>query len=903
MAGSARGHATHADWEEFMNADAIRERLGKWFREKAKLQSVQPRSARGSFDQPCYVMTEGTGPVRLTVDEHHEMDADAFVLDRVLGSVGVIHCLDAELQETSVKVSDWIEKAAYLRHLMGMHVDGLRTTGQARKEGEFVPSVELVLVVSSEAIEVLKELRRTLREFKAKSTLLHAIGINMVVMPESDEAAADSAIQRGFAWLLKETRVWFQQQAVAGSANGGSLADWLSLEVTNFRVGGTRRWKRFRGPDGTTAGRLPLLHVLHGPNGSGKSSLAEAFEFAVNGWSTRLRTTDLTPLIYRGAGQKDGAAEAVVKVVDGEGKAVVEKSTARGSQVGEVGDRDPEASGAALRFDEGVCDRLIGKDQKARMAYWLETYFPRHKKNWQAGATARRRRLRALESLGVLNESGGNSQSLEHWVKMEGFEFTRLVQGFLGLPTVWNLVVGEADEALRPGSSEAKDIKRAMVSNLIAGAELVQRAEPWLGTELEDLLMKLGWATFKGVPRSVVSRAEYERNYRNWLDQVARADLLESARRMSRTLLGWSPAKSDILLRFNAPVELRDIDEARREAVGKRDDLRAWLASHSRDGREKIRRALRSSDGGEFPDPGPLLRAVESGMFEGLLSVGAAVPLRRVFEQRQAADIEGFQVGFEPNWTKPLLERCAMLATMRDWMIVRQWKPGGDPRAWVSELTGHVDSLIAAVGDVNRIQEEDAATLQSMANTLRPALMELVELLTPASWAYQRLDVEMDLKQDDPAAANFGLKARGMELADVLNTAELNTVALAMHLLCAPLADNSHKVLFLDDPLQNMDELTVTTVARALAKYLRLLGQTGRGDLDFVLLLHAADDCERMIQEVPAAFYRIPWSSPTGTETGSAGADDGLDVAQDGSVGSVDGKLFDFVGFMGLGTK
>jgi hypothetical protein len=47
--------------------------------------------------------------------------------------------------------------------------------------------------------------------------------------------------------------------------------------------------------------------------------------------------------------------------------------------------------------------------------------------------------------------------------------------------------------------------------------------------------------------------------------------------------------------------------------------------------------------------------------------------------------------------------------------------------------------------------------------------------------------------------------------------------------------------------------------------------------------------------------HRIPWSSPTGTETGGEDDDDGLEIAQDGSVGSVDGKLFDFVGFMGLG--
>jgi hypothetical protein len=563
---------------------------------------------------------------------------------------------------------------------------------------------------------------------------------------------------------------------------------------------------------------------------------------------------------------------------------------------------NPTFGGSVLRFDEEVCDRLIRKDQKERMAYWLETYFPRHKKTWRAGAAARRARKRALDGLGFREDAEEHAQTLEHWLKGEGFEFGRVILGFLRLPPAWHRLASQADQALRSvPSSNPENHKRLMISTLVAGAGMVRRAEPFLGDDFEDFLRRLGQVTFVDAPKSVVSRLDYERNYRDWLDNVARADLLGIALKMRRTFLRWAPPKTDVLSHFDVPVEPGEIATAWKNAVEKRDELRKWLASHSRSDAEPRRGSRRSAEAGELTDSGLLVQAVEAGMFEGLLPAGAGGGLRRVFERRQAEDIQGFKVGFEPGWTKPLIEYRANLVTMRDWMLARGWKAGGDPQAWVSQLTGHVEALIAAIQELDQINRQDADRLHAMAPTLGPALMELVELLTPASWAYQRLDVEMDLKQDDVDAAGFGLRARGMELADVLNTAELNTVALAMHLLCAPLAENPHKVLFLDDPLQNMDELTVTTVARALAKLLRLLGQTGHGALDFVLLLHAADDCERIIQEVPAAFYRIPWSSPAGIENENGTEVERLEITRDASVGSVDGKLFDFVTFMGLG--
>jgi hypothetical protein len=48
---------------------------------------------------------------------------------------------------------------------------------------------------------------------------------------------------------------------------------------------------------------------------------------------------------------------------------------------------------------------------------------------------------------------------------------------------------------------------------------------------------------------------------------------------------------------------------------------------------------------------------------------------------------------------------------------------------------------------------------------------------------------------------------------------------------------------------------------------------------------------------------RIPWSSPAGIDEENGAEIGELTINQDPSVGSVDGKLFDFVGFMGLGKS
>ena len=144
------------------------------------------------------------------------------------------------------------------------------------------------------------------------------------------------------------------------------------------------------------------------------------------------------------------------------------------------------------------------------------------------------------------------------------------------------------------------------------------------------------------------------------------------------------------------------------------------------------------------------------------------------------------------------------------------------------------------------------------------ALNELTALFTPARWAYD------DVSFSDSKGEETELQQGGVSVSLTLNTAELNTLALVLFFLCAPSGQNPLRMLILDDPLQNMDELTVTTVARGIRRLMQLwkepVSDSENGmlaDWQVVILLHGEESLERMRREIPAHTYYLPWQSPS----------------------------------------
>ncbi|MFV8754870.1 AAA family ATPase [Nannocystaceae bacterium ST9] len=162
---------------------------------------------------------------------------------------------------------------------------------------------------------------------------------------------------------------------------------------------------------------------------------------------------------------------------------------------------------------------------------------------------------------------------------------------------------------------------------------------------------------------------------------------------------------------------------------------------------------------------------------------------------------------------------------------------------------------------VARLAANDAGAMG-----LVDALNELMALFTPARWAYE--DVQLRYQEDgDAPRLQFETGSPGAasaSRADLrLNTAQLNAFVLALFLLCAPRVSNPLGLLVLDDPLQNMDELTVTTLARGLAKLLRVM--PSRWTL--MMLFHGEGDLARFHDEVECGVYLLPWLSPTARDS------------------------------------
>lgn len=142
------------------------------------------------------------------------------------------------------------------------------------------------------------------------------------------------------------------------------------------------------------------------------------------------------------------------------------------------------------------------------------------------------------------------------------------------------------------------------------------------------------------------------------------------------------------------------------------------------------------------------------------------------------------------------------------------------------------------------------------------AINELMALLTPARWGYEDIELPSQLSEGRLGvgiALGNGSEAVRAELH--LNTAELNLFTISLFLLCTVRVTKPLGLIVFDDPLQNMDELTSTALARGLAKLICLLKSLGRTE-EFLLLFHGYDDVERFQREISASTYRLPWLSP-----------------------------------------
>lgn len=154
----------------------------------------------------------GITSIKIEVDNHHPIEVDGIVVDKRLGSIGLIHLLPepsrrkaGSLKEIDQQINHMIENAAYLRQLLS-----LRRSEQNDPMRSVLPSIEIVFLdpVGDQAQTVLaNHLRQSLQE----SALLHNLSVGVALVDATVNSARDKQAQlrRAFCWLLADTERWF----------------------------------------------------------------------------------------------------------------------------------------------------------------------------------------------------------------------------------------------------------------------------------------------------------------------------------------------------------------------------------------------------------------------------------------------------------------------------------------------------------------------------------------------------------------------------------------------------------------------------------------------------------------------------------------------------------------------
>jgi hypothetical protein len=213
-----------------------------------------------------------------------------------------------------------------------------------------------------------------------------------------------------------------------------------------------------------------------------------------------------------------------------------------------------------------------------------------------------------------------------------------------------------------------------------------------------------------------------------------------------------------------------------------------------------------------------------------------------------------------------IIEACKTMETEK---AAPEWPgesvPSEYQAAWVAQRDALEAGREISERFINRLRPR--TTKAEFDGSLIAAINELMALFTPARWGYEDIDLP-STASDGKVGVNLELGAgeRPVRAELHLNTAELNLFTVALFMLCAARVHKPLNLLLFDDPLQNMDELTSTSLARGLTKVVRLWAALGRSE-ELLLLFHGSDDLERFSKEIAAAAYRLPWLSPSAQST------------------------------------
>lgn len=739
------------------------------------------------------------------VDDHFDPEMDLLVRDEKLGSLGMIKVLtDVELKN---HLEECLSHANYMRYLI---LEAERPHQVSEDPGNSCYQVELVLVITKDQGDVIAN---QLRGIAKTADYLYHLGLNLLCWP-ADESQVEERVMAAFPWLLRQTRQWMDLYSC------DETTQYDQLEMSNYRLPGERIIS-FKDP----------VQIYFGHNGSGKSSIAEAFELMFTGKANRLRglSSERLEEVVRYRGSKDKPE----LVLSNEEQKICYDFELGSSPLSA---NKPKRSSNSFLLNQDLMNLITCGDDALRSKTFLEAWFPDDRILLQSYMQASGAKKESLKELSEVMPNDQSEELLEshEWLQQSPLPEDRLSQ-FLPLSLLERNLLYEVQFPKHCFNSP-----KAFESYLLKlekGFEAELKFKIDYGEALDLLKSYQHWFV-----SAQVSMDSDKVVLNDWLNRRARSSMAKEHFRLAETHRlarerGWLPPLAvafdpDLTESLKAEWDSLAAEELEKERVAK--DRFEGPQEAARDAGPVAPKKLA---------PNSSERALLDRVGEHLSVGKLGSALSTAFTSGEGTGDLSFAKGWADDLIRKLEARIDALVQYEECKPLKRWQC----------YQSHVSAYRKLAERAKELNRTFLGKLHEGVLPLSGVLNELMALFTPARWAYDPLKLSREQGVELKMADDAGLR---------LNTAELNVFVVALFLLMSPRREN---LLILDDPLQNMDELTVTTLARGFARLVRTLPKK----LRLLLFFHGVDDLERFSREIPATVYRLPWMGLAGEQGNS----------------------------------
>ena len=893
---------------------------------RALRPALQRSAAASSVMTPVDMATVGTTQamgagfvvgLRIRVGNHYDLQPAITIHDPDLGTLAFVEHVDRDRKTAETDAWKAIERATAVRQIL---ID--EAARQRNTNGRVLPlQVEVVLLVSGAVPSPAPDpVRRCLTTVARQTGYLRLVGLSVLDLEQHPALDAD-VLRRAFAWLLRGTSQWFTRStaAVAPSMWRAGEAP-LTLTMQDYRLAGTRRFL-CRGDSW-----LNLVHGHNGSGKSSLAEAVELLlTNRIQRLDDADETNYFRIVRHRPFGTKDHelAALGPCSVALGANGSEISKVVLAPGKTLERSGQSPNSGlqTNSFRIDQVFMDKLIRTQAAGRAALFLNAFSPGDvavlnqlqqlrgdvRASW-AQLPEHVRRKAEVETASKQTTAGTTATPAAALREDEMAAF--VIREFGALYPV----AAPQTDTTTAGSAAAKAVlsPTALEGLLAVGrSELLRLSQihPPIRERMEALLavtdpkaLPEALAQFESALTTVRSSlplhiadlttvlrlfqefrswtathrgpsGDFEADLRRWLELQALLDLTTRYSDVVTTIQGaldrkWTPDAADDLLAAAGRTS---------GAAGRLAQRRAQLADELSVLRGRVQASSESEGGLPEAAATPTRRWLLPTEIESLnrvdhflASTRGGEPLgirfnRALASGREEALADGV-IG-RVGGLDVAIEEAADMKHACEALMQQTSAPGAATGADQSQIMA---TLVAKARELEKLSKDLperffyrlARGNPQEQNDLAAAFNELLALMTPARWAYRDIRLRADLPDGSPS---LGLQTVEGAPADLLfNTAELNASALVLFLLLAPRLPNDLRLLVLDDPLQNMDELTVITLGRALAK-LRIVYPK---DWTMLALFHGEENIQRIRDEAPCRVYHLPWqqTTPAGDE-------------------------------------